>query len=561
MLADLRIENLAVVRTARAEFGEGLNVISGETGAGKSILLQAFNLITGGRASSDLVRHGADFAIVEARFELRPKDEVRVNRELGGLGLPTCDDGLIIRRRLSKDGKSKVYINDASATVAALSRTTLGLVEHTGQHAQLGLLRPRRHLELLDAFADVEPLRSEVADCVARLRKAERQLLAIEAALKDRIERSEFLRFFLKEYEELAPEPLEDEVLLKQADRYRNSERSREGLGRALGALYEAANSAYDMVGIAAGQLQDLTRFDQEMGPLASELESAQTSIEEVARTLTRYRDNTNEDSADLESLEDRLHRIQRLCRKHGAPLDAVMEKMNQARQELDSLDDLDIQLLEANKELETVREEATRLAGRLTEKRSQTIPKLISRAQEHLDELGLNGCRFELSHEVVSDPAEYSETGADRIVFLFSSNPSAPARPLAKVASGGELSRMLLAIKCALAEIDTVPVKVFDEIGTGLGGGIAEVVGRKIRQLADGSQVLCVTHLPQIASFADNHLVVSKELHNEEPITSLINLTDEEREREVARMLGGTEITDTTRQHAREMLVRSRIN
>ena len=561
MLADLRIENLAVVRTARAEFGEGLNVISGETGAGKSILLQAFSLITGGRASSELVRHGADFAVVEARFELRPSDEARVNIELGELGLPTCDDGLIIRRRLSKDGKSKVYINDASATVAALSRTTSGLVEHTGQHAQLGLLRPRRHLELLDAFADVESLRSDVSACVARLRKAEKQLLEIEAALRDRIERSEFLRFFLKEYEELAPEPREDETLLKQVDRYRNSERIRDGLGRTLGALYEAANSAYDMVGVATGQLQDLTRFDQELGPLASELEVAQTTIEEVARTLTRYRDDTYEDSVELEAIEERLHRIQRLCRKHGAPLEAVCEKMNQARQELDSLDDLDIQLLEESKEHEAAREEASRLAAELTEERSKAVPKLMSRAQDHLDELGLTGCRFEVRHDVVEDPAEYSETGADQIVFLFSSNPSAPARPLAKVASGGELSRMLLAIKCALAEIDTVPVKVFDEIGTGLGGGIAEVVGRKIRQLADGSQVLCVTHLPQIASFADSHLVVSKEVRDDEPVTSLVTLTDAEREREVARMLGGTEITDTTRQHAREMLVRSRIN
>lgn len=560
MLADLRIENLAVVTHAATSFGPGLNVISGETGAGKSILLQALSLATGGRANTSLVRHGADMAVIEARFQLGDNHLRVVNRALGEMGLPPCEDALVVRRQVARDGKSKAFVNDAIATAGALQRATAGLVEQTGQHEQIGLLRPRRHMHLLDAFSSNSDLLASMSAEMRQLRSLRATRDAIVERMANRAERAEFLRFYLQEFEALQPESGEDDRLREQADRLQHGERIREGLSSALSLLYESQHSAYDRIAEATAAVRSLTRYDADLTEMAGALEVAQSGVEEVAYELRRYTERATSSGVDLEALEDRLHRVQRLCRKHGATLDDVITKMGDARTELDSLDEIDVQLTEVEADLADCEMRARDLAQQLTQRRAEAIPRLVTATGQHLADLGLGHCRFDVQLTAEERAEALADTGWDAIVFLFSANPGEPPRPLGKIASGGELSRMLLALKCALAEVDDIPVKVFDEIDSGLGGGSGEIVGRKISQLSGYSQVLCVTHLPQIASFGDTHIVVTKEIAGTSTETDLRTLDAREREEEVARMLGGQEITETTRQHAREMIGRARL-
>ncbi|MBN1945435.1 MAG: DNA repair protein RecN [Bradymonadales bacterium] len=558
MLVDLRIENLVLVEQASVIFTAGLNVVSGETGAGKTLLVQALSLLTGTRASTELVRTGCEVAVVEGRFELNGEESTKFNRRLVTLGLPSVGDELVIRRRITREGKSRVYINDASATAAGLQELTFDLVELTGQLEQYGLLRPERHLELLDAYAVNQALLQQVESAVLRMRQGQQQHRQLESALAHRAERDEFLRFYLAEFEALAPQPDEDVQLLEQAERLRNADRLRQGIGEAIDWLYESEESAYDLVSRARGALESLAAADSHLAQPVAALRDLGESIDQIHRTLVRNIDEVVASPEELEALETRLHQIQRMCRKHGATLGELIEKMEAARLELTQLCDLEQRLEEGRRELSAARSEAIRLAESLTAARRAAIEPLVEATEHHLRDLGFQHCRFEVALETDPDPDALTERGADRVCFLLSANPGEPLRPLARVASGGELSRMLLALKCALAQVDTVGVHVFDEIDTGLGGGSAEIVGRKIRELADHTQVLCVTHLPQIASFADTHLTVVKETSPSGARTVLRMLSGQEREAEVARMLGGLEITETTLLHAREMLSRS---
>jgi DNA repair protein RecN (Recombination protein N) len=561
MLADLRIENLAVVERAHAAFAPGLNVISGETGAGKTILLQALQLALGGRAHSELVRAGTDAAWIEARFELSGGEAERVSRRLDERGLPVVPDGvLIVRRRVSSDGKSRAYINDASATVGALAAVTEGLVELTGQHEQFGLLRAQRHRELLDAFAGTGGLVEVVGAAVRALRAAEARGAELRDALAHRHERHEFLRFYLTEYDRIQPRLGEDEVLLEESHRLRHAEKLRLGLSRARALLYEGPSSAYERLSAARGELQPLTSADRRLEGVLERLDALEMEVDDLARELSRFREGAVAEPARLEEVEARLHDLQRLCRKHGAELDAVVEKMEAARRELEQLGDLELHLEEAERARAEAEARALDAAAGLTDRRREAISGLVGATEAHLRDLGFLRAGFEIALTSAAGTAGLTETGADEVTFLIAANPGQPARPLGKVASGGELSRMLLALKCALAGLDTAPVQVLDEIDTGIGGAAGEIVGRKIRRLADRAQVLCVTHLPQIASFADAHLVVVKEALEGATRTELRILDARSREDEVARMLGGMQITETTREHAREMLGRARV-
>ena len=379
MLADLRIENLAVVQATKATFTRGLNVISGETGAGKSILLQALSLVTGGRGSSELIRHEAPHAVIEARFCLTGPALERVNRALQDFDLPLSDGELIVRRRLARDGKSRVYINDASATVGALQKVTLDLVEQTGQHEQIGLLRTRRHLDLLDGFAGAQSMRGEVARSVSALRDVEQRRDALLSAKGGRAERAEFLRFYLQEFEDLQPEPGEEERLREEADRLLNAERIRDGLRQALALLYESEGSAFDRLGHGQAQLQSLVSLDPALEGYADHLENLQIEVEEAARNLRTHAHACVRNDDELEQIQSRLHRIQRLCRKHGATLEAVIEKMELARQELQQLEELDIRLEEIERELKVAQDRAIDLAASLSGKRLDAVPGLIA--------------------------------------------------------------------------------------------------------------------------------------------------------------------------------------
>lgn len=558
MLADLRIENLALVEETRASFSPGLNVISGETGAGKSILLQALTLTTGGRASSEFVRAGAERGVVEARFELRGDTLQRVSEQLSALGLPRAEAGLIVRRVLERDGKSRVYINDASATVRSLEEVTAGLVDFTGQHDQVSLLSSERQVHLLDSFATADALVATTSAAVQALRQLEAEQRSLREQLAARTEREEFLRYYLKEFQDLAPEKGEDLRLQDEADRLRHADKHRQALASAADRLYEGPANAHDLIGDALEAVTDLADGDPELTTACQQLEQARDLVEAAARAAAFAAERADSDPARADEIEARLLRIQRMCRKHRCDLDELIDKMDDAARELAALAEIERRLGTLGGEIEQAKRGALSAARSLSAKRREAAPALAALASSHLRDLKFQGAEFRIlvtSHE---DPDQLGPLGADRVSFELSANPGMPPRPLSKVASGGELSRILLALKCALSEVDSVPVHVFDEVDTGLGGAAAEILGRKIRQLADRAQVFCVTHLAQIASFADGHSLVSKRVEEGATRTLLSALDGPGREAEIARMLGGEEITQATREHAREMLTRA---
>jgi DNA repair protein RecN (Recombination protein N) len=559
MLADLRIENLALVERANPSFTSGLNVISGETGTGKTILVQALTLAAGGRADKSWVRTGTDEALIEARFLLSERDATRINAGLAEMGLPQGGHELIVRRRVTRDGRSRVYINDASATLTALQSCTTGLIELTGQHDQYGLLRPECHLSMLDAFAEVAEERALVSAAVRALRESERRYQALEESLASRAERHEFLRFYLREFEALAPEPREDEALLEEANRLANAEHLRFGLAGAVNALYESGGSVYDRLTEASDEIGPLLEADRRLEGVFDNLAALQASVDDLRRELSRYAADAVGDPVRLEVVQSRLHKLQRFCRKHGGTLEGVTQKMEAAAQELSGLSTIEDSIEAARGELAKARSEAVAACERLTKARRDALPRLVESTHLHLADLGFEGASFSVDMKTHNTPESLTVSGADKIAFLLTANVGEPAKALAKVASGGELSRLLLALKCALAAAEGVAIHVFDEVDTGIGGSAAEVVGRKIRELADTGQVLCVTHLPQIASFADTHHVVSKETADSRTRSRLTTVEGRAREDELARMLGGTEITEATREHAREMLGRAR--
>lgn len=560
MLADLRIENLAVVEHASAEFSPGLNVISGETGAGKTILLQALSLALGARAHSDMVRAGADAALVEGRFELDSKTRERVEQRLGKMGLPSAGDELVVRRKVTAQGKSRAYINDASATAKALQTVCQGLVDLTGQHDQYGLLRTDRQLDLLDAYAKVEPLCYEMAVRVEEMRAAEEQWEQLRSALANRAERGEFLRFYLKEFKQIGPEPGEDELLKEEAAQLVNNDKLNRQIAQTMLVLYEGEHSAFDSVATGLNCLQPFAATQPQVSETVDQLEQIQSMLDDTCRELSALTRADFGDSSRLEQVESRLLDIQRLCRKHGISLDELIEKMEAAEEELERLEQLERLIDEAEVAVGENRAKALAVAEKLSKRRSAAISALVQSTMEHIVELGFARARFQIDQTTVEGTEELGPKGKDRIAFLLSTSPDEQAKPLAKVASGGELSRILLALKCSFSQADPVSIHVFDEVDSGIGGAAAEIVGRKIRQLADASQVLCVTHLPQIASFADRHLVVVKNDGPDGTHTHLQQLAAGARTDEVARMLGGTEITKTTKAHAREMLRRAQV-
>ena len=560
MLADLRIENLAVIERVRARFGGGLNVISGETGAGKTILLQALKLALGARAKSGLVRAGADEAWVEARFELDGVMGQRVKGRLGEIGLPDAESELIVRRQVTRDGKSRAYINDASTTIGALGRVTEELVELTGQHEKFGLLRASAHRAILDGFAGNESLVARMAEDVRALRRSEQRCKDLWSDLAQRDERHEFLHFQLRDFTQLQPAIGEDELLLLEAQRLRYSERLRSGLSRAERLLYQQSSSAYDLVSQAREAIASLQDADPRLENDIEKLDALLSELDDTSRRLGRMREEAIDEPERLEQVESRLHAIQRFSRKHGGDLTAAVQKMEAAQEELGQLSDLELCLKEAESDLKTRGQTAQRSAAELTARRREASTELVEATLGHLRDLGFTKARFEVSHAIDDELEALSERGADRIEFYLALNPGHPTAPLAQIASGGELSRILLALKCAQAQAETWPMLVLDEVDSGIGGATAEVVGRKIRQLADQTQVLCVTHLPQIASFADTHLAVTKQADGNATRTEMRSLAPSERENELARMLGGAEITQTTLEHAREMLGRASV-
>ncbi|EXJ14246.1 DNA repair protein RecN [Imhoffiella purpurea] len=551
MLSHLLVRDLAIVSSLELDWNLGMTALTGETGAGKSILIDALGLVLGEKAEAALVRAGAERAEILAQFDLTrcPAAE----RWLADQDLD--DEGIcILRRLIPREGRSRAYVNGRPASGSQLRELGDLLVDIHGQHAHQSLLRPAAQRDLLDAYGGHTDLAQAVASAFADYRDLAQRHSDLESASRDRASRIDLLRFTLEELEQLGLDADEIETLDQEQRRLGHLDRLQQTAGRILQQLSESEPSLEDQLRSATGEIEELIDIDPGLGECRDLLETAAIHAGEAAAGLRHYLDGLELDPAELERVTDRLALIHDLARKYRVLPAELPEYLNQRRTELEELETAEVHL----DTLRTARDQAWERyldQGRLLgAARAESGSRLGETVTASMQQLGMKGGLFEVRTEPLA--AERAGSGGlERIAFMVSANPGQPLQPLAKVASGGELSRISLAIQVATASCGTVPTLVFDEVDVGIGGGIAEIVGRLLRHLGESRQVLCVTHLPQVAAQAHRQCRVRKETLDGQTHTRIEPLDEEARVDEIARMLGGTEITAKTRDHASEML------
>jgi len=567
MLREISIRNLAVIEDVTVPFAPGLNVLSGETGAGKSILVDALLLVVGARAQPDLIRSGAEAAVVQALFDIDPSGPVAALLEDAGHG--AGEGPLIVKREVSRSGRHRVFVNDAPATVGLLERLGDLLVELHGQHEHQRLLEPARQLDLLDRFGECGVRRERVAALVREWEDARGRLERLEDEMRERTRQEDLYRFQLSEIDAVKPRDGEEEELRAERNRLQHAERIVAGLAEVMALLHEDDQSAVSRSGRAEAALRGLSRFDPDVLAPIEALESARAHLEEAVARIRTLRDRAVFDPERLEQIDARLEALLRLKRKYGEDAAAIAAYRRGIAEALDRIERHEALALELGREVESAAAGARAEALLLSEDRSRAAERLERLLQREVRGLGMAECRIRIALRRGAagagqlaggaGPWRIGPRGAEAAELLLSANPGEDLRPLAKVVSGGELSRTMLAIKTILAAAELVPTLVFDEVDAGIGGRVADVVGQKLHQTAAGPQVLCVTHLAAIAAHASHHLVVEKRVSRGATRTSVRVLDDAGRVEEIARMLGGERLSDASRRHARELMKSAR--
>ncbi|MBN8472512.1 DNA repair protein RecN [Corallococcus exiguus] len=551
MLLGLRISNVAVIEEVEVAFGAGLTVLTGETGAGKSILVDALGLLLGGRADADVIRAGCEDAAVEGVFARTPVLAARLEE----LGLPDLGEEVLVRRVLGRTGRGKVYVNGALVTLGVLGKLTRGAVDIAGQHEHVSLFDSGLHRVLLDKYGRLEETLAAYGREWANLREVDARMDALGGDDAKVRERAEFLRFQLDEITRLDPEAGEDVKLDAERRRLGSAQKLKRQGAEAELLVSGEAPSAVEIVGRALGLVHEGVKCDATLAPVAQSLSTALSELEEAARLLNRYVEGLESDPGRLGEVEERLDALKRLCRKHGATLDGVLKKRGELETELGTLENRREILEELNQERKRVEERARKAALTLSRARKASAGAFSQQVREGLGGLAMGKAAFEVR---VTAGESLRPDGMDEVEFFFSANPGEPARPLAKVASGGEASRLLLALKRALADSDACGCYILDEADAGVSGAIADVVGRMIREVSSHRQVLCITHLPQVAAYADAHLLIRKSVKGERTVSQVLSLSaGAERTQELARMMSGVEVTREAL-GAAEALVRS---
>ncbi len=592
MLTTLRISGFAIVDAVEVRFGPGLNVLTGETGAGKSILVNALHLVLGGRMSADVLRDGADEAVVEALFELPPSHAVFSRLEAAGVAPPAGGDvaELLVRRVAARGGRGRAFVNGALCTVAMLEEALRGTVDVSGQHEHVSLLDPGTHLALLDAWAgldapapdgaasqggpgkergfaastDLPPLlRYRAAHAALAALVRERDLLAADEG--ERARRADYLAFQLAELDRADPRPGELDALEDERRVLASAEKLREAARAAEALAYGEEGSASERVAQAARALAEAALLDRRLEPTLALLRSAAVELEEAGREVGRYAETVGGDPERLAHVEDRLELLRALARKHGGSLEDAVSRRAEMHEELARLRGGGERLREATGEIAARAREALALARELGRARAEAARGFAAGVRRELDGLAMGRCRLEVAllppeAGVPVEGAVLGPHGAERAEILIAPNPGEPPRPLARIASGGELSRILLAVKRTLSRKDPVATYVFDEVDAGIGGAVAEAMGRVLSDVSRGRQVICVTHLPQVAAFADRHHRVEKRVAAGRTHTAVSLLEGEdERRREVARMIAGATITPSALDHAGALIAAAR--
>ena len=549
MLSEITIENVAVIEKAQISFGPGFTVLTGETGAGKSIMIDSINAILGNRTSKDLVRSGAEKARIWAAFEEIP---AALWDKLEEWGYPR-DDSLLLQREISAEGKNQCRINGMPATAAALREIGGALVQIHGQHDNQSLTQEARHLPLLDLYAGHQPLVDEYYQAYSKLQQYQKAIAELSMNEAEKARKIELLRYELDEIDGAELEEGEEEDLLERRKVVRNAQALLEALHAASEALSggEEEPGAASLLGQASSQLDAAAEIAAPLSPLADSLREAFYSAREWERELQHSIDEYSAGEESIDQIEARLDLLYRLKQKYGPSVEAVLDYGRRARQELEGIESSSERLAALEKEKRQQETETKKLASRLTEARKQAFARLCKETKEALAFLNMPGARMELRYT----QTPLGPTGQDELEFLFSANPGEEPRPLAKIASGGELARVMLAVKNALAQRDDMPTVIYDEIDTGISGQTAGKIGRMLQAMAEGRQVICVTHTAQIAAFAGAHLYIEKQVEKGRTYTAIRPLSREERVAELARIVSGDSQSQAARANANEML------
>ena len=553
MLTELNIRNFAIIDELKVTFDGGLNVISGETGAGKSIIIGAVGLLLGDRANADMIRSFEDAAVVEALFDIRGQDRLRKRISEVGFG-----DGeeLIVRRVVSRSGKNRVYINGALASLASLAAIGESLINICGQHEHQMILNPESHTDILDEFGGLMPLRSAYRESYDRYLSLKAKLGGLQELRRKKEEREELLRFQIGEISQADARVGEDAALMEEKKVLANVQKLIDLAQAAYETLYGKGDSVLGEFRNAASAVKEIRKIDTSLKLSEEEMEELYYRIEEAAVTLRDYGSRLSFDPARMEALEERLELLARLKRKYGGTLDAVIAKQAEAETELSAIASVEEEIEQLDVALADEKARMIEAARLLSGKRHEVAATLRETIENEIRTLRMENARFEVVfQEPPGGDRAFTEKGTDDLEFYLSANVGEELKPLRGIASGGELSRIMLALKKVLARTGSVGTIVFDEVDSGIGGATAEIVGQKLREVSRHHQVLCITHLPQIACCGDRHYRVVKRIAGERTNTTVGVLSDQERLEEIARMLGGVELTETAREHAREML------
>ena len=543
MLRFLRVRNFALLDRLELDLEDGFNLLSGETGADKSILVDALGLLAGSKASGEMIRGGESRAIVEAVFE------ADLPEDLDRLGIETEGSNIIIKREISNDGRNRVFINNQPSTVAALKELAPALLDIHGQHDQQTLLDAASQLTLVDVFAGVEELASSVRALHSRIQSAETELAELIRDHARKVEQLDFLAFQREEIQKADPKPGEADQHRERLDVLSHAGKLMEAAARGYETLYESEESVTSRLAQTEKALRDASPYDKRLEPMLEQTAAARLLIQDLALSLRDYAARVESDPRELERLQSRLAELERLHRKYGPDLTAHLDKV---RSEMDSIGLAESHRDELVQELETLRNQYRETASVLSGRRRDSSKRLAGLVVTQLKSLAMPHARFEVRW---SDVTPGGPRGIDRLDFCISANPGEDARPLDKIASGGELSRVMLALRTVLAVDRPRKTLVFDEVDAGIGGKAAETVGKKLQELSSRYQVLCVTHLAQIAAFSDHQYRIEKLVLDGRTVTRIEPLAGEARVEELARMMSGSRVTDAARQHIKELL------
>ncbi len=545
MLSKLRVVHFAIIDDLTLTFSPGLNVFSGETGAGKSIVIEALGFVLGARGDVSLIKDGADKMSVEAQFvsSVLPANL----RQQYGL----TADQFTLRRELDRKGKNKAYVEGRAVTVAALSQIGQALVDFHGQHDHQSLLHSSVHLTLLDQFAKHEKLLSQVSAAWQIVHNLQAKLDAVRLSAQEKERLLDMSEYQLAEIEKISPKPGEDADLDQTLPKLKHAGKLLELAAEAYEELYAADSSATASGSKAARALTAMAELDENLSPLAENVQSALVTLEDAASTLSNYKDDLDVDENALDKMLERHEKIKRLKLKYGPEISDILKTADELRTKIDNLKHADEREQDLQNELNKAQKELLKLAQTLHDKRLKAAEKLSAQITAQIKPLGFNQVKFGVAVDM--DEENITSTGADKVEFLFSPNPGQALRPLKNIASGGEISRVMLGLKTVLAS--TVPVMVFDEVDAGIGGETGWLVGEKLRACACGRQVLCVTHLAQVAAQADQHFYVAKTADKNTTRVSISALSGDKLTAEIARMLGGGDKKSAAYSHAKELL------